>query len=275
MPDRKPVSKTLRFEVFKRDSFKCQYCGASAPDVLLHVDHIQPVSLGGANEIVNLITACASCNAGKSDRPLTENVAVAKQRAQLEDLQQRREQLEMLLEWKQGLNALKEDTIGELCGYWHRLAPGFTVNEHGRRNIQKWLRRYELTELLHGMDVAAEQYLVFTESGTVTQGSWEEAFVKIPAICRVTRESRDDPDVRELYYIRGIARNNCAYFKNTEALDLLRAARSWDVPLQELRQIALRATSWARFRNDLYEIIDEFRARVEGATPPEPQDGAV
>jgi len=35
---RKPLSKKLRFEVFKRDSFACQYCGAKAPDVLLEVE---------------------------------------------------------------------------------------------------------------------------------------------------------------------------------------------------------------------------------------------
>ena len=29
---RKTISKKTRFEVFKRDSFKCQYCGASAPE---------------------------------------------------------------------------------------------------------------------------------------------------------------------------------------------------------------------------------------------------
>ena len=40
---RKAISKKLRFEVFKRDSFTCQYCGKSAPDVILHVDHILPV----------------------------------------------------------------------------------------------------------------------------------------------------------------------------------------------------------------------------------------
>lgn len=30
---RKAISKRVRFEVFKRDSFKCQYCGKCAPDV--------------------------------------------------------------------------------------------------------------------------------------------------------------------------------------------------------------------------------------------------
>lgn len=35
------ISKRVRFDVFKRDSFKCQYCGKSAPDVILEVDHIK------------------------------------------------------------------------------------------------------------------------------------------------------------------------------------------------------------------------------------------
>jgi len=31
MSDRTPISKRVRFEVFKRDGFQCQYCGASPP----------------------------------------------------------------------------------------------------------------------------------------------------------------------------------------------------------------------------------------------------
>ena len=63
---RKAISKRTRFEVFKRDGFKCLYCGAHPPGVLLHVDHIQPVAAGGGNDIDNLATSCDSCNLGKS-----------------------------------------------------------------------------------------------------------------------------------------------------------------------------------------------------------------
>ena len=65
-PKRKAIGDKLRFEVFKRDNFKCQYCGMSAPDVVLNVDHIDPVSNGGENNILNLITSCRDCNSGKS-----------------------------------------------------------------------------------------------------------------------------------------------------------------------------------------------------------------
>ena len=54
---RKTIPKTVRFEVFKRDKFTCQYCGQMAPDVILEIDHIKPVAEGGENDILNLITA--------------------------------------------------------------------------------------------------------------------------------------------------------------------------------------------------------------------------
>lgn len=71
MAERKPLSKRTRFEVFKRDGFTCQYCGATPPSVILHVDHIDPVANGGKNTMDNLITACETCNQGKSAVPLS------------------------------------------------------------------------------------------------------------------------------------------------------------------------------------------------------------
>lgn len=71
MKVRKAISKGVRFEVFKRDRFTCQYCGAHPPQVVLHVDHIKAVANGGTNAIDNLITACLPCNLGKGAKPLT------------------------------------------------------------------------------------------------------------------------------------------------------------------------------------------------------------
>ena len=72
------VSKRLRFEILRRDNYTCRYCGASAPDVVLHVDHVLAEALGGKNEASNLITACEDCNLGKSattvDDALVEQV---------------------------------------------------------------------------------------------------------------------------------------------------------------------------------------------------------
>ena len=66
--------------MFKRDSFTCQYCGKKAPEVILAVDHIEPVAKGGADDMLNLITSCFDCNSGKSDRTLDDTTILDKQR---------------------------------------------------------------------------------------------------------------------------------------------------------------------------------------------------
>ena len=76
MSNRKSVGNRVRFEVFKRDSFTCQYCGVKAPEVILEVDHITPVAEGGSNDLLNLVTSCRDCNSGKSDKKLSDESAV-------------------------------------------------------------------------------------------------------------------------------------------------------------------------------------------------------
>lgn len=88
---RTPLSKKTRFEVFKRDSFTCQYCGKSAPDVILEVDHIIPVAQGGTDDLFNLVTSCRDCNRGKGKRMLSDKTTIEKQKAELDKLNKRRE----------------------------------------------------------------------------------------------------------------------------------------------------------------------------------------
>jgi len=60
-----PVSKTTRYQVFRRDGHVCRYCGAKPPQAVLVIDHVIPVSLGGSDDPSNLLTSCRDCNAGK------------------------------------------------------------------------------------------------------------------------------------------------------------------------------------------------------------------
>jgi hypothetical protein len=63
---RKRLSPHTRFFVFQRDMYECCICHISG--VRLEVDHIVPVSKGGANTPDNLQTLCVPCNRGKSNR---------------------------------------------------------------------------------------------------------------------------------------------------------------------------------------------------------------
>jgi 5-methylcytosine-specific restriction endonuclease McrA len=61
-----PQVKLSRREIFVRDRFTCQYCGASA--IELTVDHVVPRHLGGTRRWENLVTACRFCNLRKANR---------------------------------------------------------------------------------------------------------------------------------------------------------------------------------------------------------------
>ncbi len=60
----------LRRQVYRRDNYQCQYCGAKG--VAVHADHKLPKSRGGSNDIDNLVTACGRCNASKGNLTVEE-----------------------------------------------------------------------------------------------------------------------------------------------------------------------------------------------------------
>ncbi len=67
--ERSVLTDSLRYDILKRDGFRCVLCGMSSKDgAILHVDHIVPIAKGGRTEPSNLRTLCERCNLGKSDK---------------------------------------------------------------------------------------------------------------------------------------------------------------------------------------------------------------
>lgn len=62
---RRGIPPKLRYEIFKRDNFRCILCGCDAKNDILVIDHIKPVVCGGNNDQNNLRTLCRECNTGK------------------------------------------------------------------------------------------------------------------------------------------------------------------------------------------------------------------
>lgn len=180
---RKPIPKSLRFEVFKRDKFTCQYCGLSAPEVILEVDHIKPVSKGGTNDILNLVTSCRDCNRGKTNKVLSDNSTVVVQKKRLDEMQERREQIEMMLEWREMLDNetnIEALSISALLGNntkWH-------LNENGLIDARKLIRRFGFNEVYTACEIAIDRYYNGTES------SWYTAWNKVGGICYNRRKAR-------------------------------------------------------------------------------------
>jgi len=158
---RTPISKRSRFEVFKRDSFKCQYCGESAPKVVLHIDHIHPVSKGGDNHITNLITSCDSCNLGKSNKLISDNTAIEKRKAQLDLLQEKREQLELMQKWRTELKKFDEKVDNEVIKYFNTRSYPFALKEEGKLKLRKLIKKHDLNLIYESIDISFDRYLEY------------------------------------------------------------------------------------------------------------------
>jgi 5-methylcytosine-specific restriction endonuclease McrA len=57
-----------RRNIFQRDRYACQYCGAQPGGEELTIDHVVPRSQGGQSTWDNCVLACVACNKRKADR---------------------------------------------------------------------------------------------------------------------------------------------------------------------------------------------------------------
>jgi len=62
------VIRFSRVNIFARDRFTCQYCGARFLSEDLTFDHVVPRSAGGRTVWDNIVTACVPCNGRKANR---------------------------------------------------------------------------------------------------------------------------------------------------------------------------------------------------------------
>ncbi len=189
MTERKPLSKKTRFEVFKRDRFTCQYCGKMAPDVILEVDHIKPVAEGGTNKMINLITACRDCNRGKGKRKLSDDVEIKKQQKTLVDLADKREQMEMMLRWREELDVAREKQIAYLLkriGSWCE-EETYNPSTFERVELKKLLNQFSIAEIDEAIDIAFPQYY----GGPTDIGGWMAAVDSLGGICHNRRKRRE------------------------------------------------------------------------------------
>ena len=249
------ITKRTRFEVFKRDSFKCQYCGRSAPEVLLEADHVEPRTKGGSDDILNLLTACIDCNRGKSDRRILDDSVIEKQKKQLQDLQKRREQLDMMFQWQKSLLGIQDDTVEKLSDFWCELTD-YTFSDVGKKMFKKLLSKFTIGELMEAMTKADNQYC----DGTQEKNAY--ALNKVGSICRWKDM---DQETRDVYYIRAIIRNRGLYINESYCVPLIRQCIKAGASVNSLKDHAKDARSWTAWREGMETFLDELKNGEETA----------
>jgi hypothetical protein len=145
------ISVKTRFEVFKRDAFTCQYCGAHPPAVALEVDHIEPVAEGGDDSQDNLVTACWGCNRGKGARLLSSVPKSLAERAA-----EATERAAQIAGYAEVMMAVRERIEADAWQVAEELRPGAS-NGYSRANlesIKRFVQRLGVVECLEAASIA-------------------------------------------------------------------------------------------------------------------------
>lgn len=139
-----------RFEIFKRDSFTCRYCGRKSPSVVLELDHVIPKSKGGKNDEINLVTSCFDCNRGKSDRNLSSIMTGEDPHDKALKIMERERQIAEYY-------VVMEKVEDRIQSEWLRLANDAGLSEHGRSAVTDSLRRHSYHGVYRAVTIAVEK----------------------------------------------------------------------------------------------------------------------
>lgn len=154
------LTKKIRFEVFKRDGFKCVYCGNTPPNVLLEVDHVIPVSKGGTNQIDNLVCSCYDCNRGKSANELTNLPETIQSKAEL--LKLKTKQYKELKKLQIEADEILNDEVNEIHYIYKEHFPYHCFNDKFKLSVKMFLSKLGFMVVKDAMERSCARFNSYT-----------------------------------------------------------------------------------------------------------------
>lgn len=230
------VTKRLRFEVLRRDRFRCYYCGARGNETTgagLVIDHVTPVALGGTDDPSNLVASCGDCNSGKSATPTDAELVADVDREVAAYNRARALALQAL---EANLQA-EADYVSDVWDAWNAAAPSYA------------------------QDVAPRGIESFASD-------WYRRGIPIAVIVKAMRITWDGPAARDqkLRYAAGVVKHLMA-----DAEDRTRALVAGDDVVFNAGYeagwhdgITFAESQWVKKRNESFPDPDEFGVDVKG-----------
>jgi len=219
-----------------------------APDVVLEVDHINPVKNGGDNNILNLVTSCMDCNRGKGARKLSEHDEIKKQQEQLRILNEKREQLAWMIEWKKELSHFEDEQIAAVENLFFSVTgDGFSPRE--KDAIRRELKKYGFDEVYQAAEISLNQY--YDEDDV---DSWSKAIAYVGRICHTRAEQKENPLLKDVNYLVKAAKNKFGYVDERKFRWYLNKYMT-DDDIEEIKCLIWQSRSWYALSYDVEEYF--------------------
>lgn len=236
------ISKKIRFEVFKRDGFVCGYCGQSPPAVILEVDHIDPKSKGGKDDINNLITACFDCNRGKKNIPLDKTTP--KLTDNLEVLKEKEDQLREYRKFIKKLEGRVEKDIAEINKIYSQAFEGWEFSEQFKDiTLKKFLNSLPKHEIVDALKKA------------IYRVNHKDQVIKyFCGICWKKIKGFDNSDIiiREWKTLSKEHNRGSGYYNKADVKEIAHMWNEWMRGLMIETLSERRQSYWAHFMNLVY-----------------------
>jgi hypothetical protein len=158
------------------------------------------VSKGGKNDILNLITSCYDCNRGKGKHLLKDNETLKKQKEQLNQLQKKREQIEMLVQWKNELYDVENYFANNIAAMY-------------RRNTFNTLSIKAISIIKKAIDKTAYETVfdtfnyIMSENNNYDKMDGEDLAKLILKTSTFNKHLKDNPYMKDVFYLRKILIN--------------------------------------------------------------------
>ena len=249
-----PVFKRIKFEVFEKDSYRCQYCGNVAPNITLKLHRIQEVQ-NNDNWLdpAYLSTSCVSCEDKRQGKSAGRNASAF---IMLDELEERLEQLKMLISWRKGMVKIRRSQLIGIIDFWQDLVPGIYLNDDQKRVLLSLMNKYSSDEIRSSMRAVAKEKLQRQTDETLTKDAHDVAFEKIPETCIRNSKAKKNHEIEELYQIHDVLKERLqGFFDSDRAIQWLNYARSWEVNTEELAHMALKVTNWTQFSCNIDEMV--------------------
>lgn len=258
------ISPSLRRLILERDEFTCTECGQQVPKVLLYIDKIlspeTEEAFAGQPEEDKYTCLCESCY--KQAHGHLQFKAATR-------TAERRQQLEMMVEWRRENRSLTSDTNAYLIDYINGKIEPYSLTKQGAQNVRKAVRKSNFTTALDAIDETFDHYVTYDKGENINKASVDEFLSKIGGYLYINSLP---PVEKEMYHILNSCKSRFRWWDQQTAkglvlnyIDALRE-QGWseDRILEDLKTELLRASNEQRNWSQWTDLLEKWTSDIRG-----------
>jgi hypothetical protein len=167
------------------------------------------------------------------------------QKKELDKLNMRKEQLIMMSKWQTELIDIEKqeaEKIIELTNMKYNLT--IQKTDKALNEMIKVIKKYGFQEALESTLIAFGEH------------QKETTFKNIYGICHTRKIEKENPVLKDLYYIRGIMKNRFPNVVDWQAIQIMEQALKADISITELKEMAKNCYSWTSWKHIINDILE-------------------